>query len=199
MKKLVLSLLISFVITTITTNANAISIAPIPIELKPNQKVVTLMLEDTNDVEKAKVFEAKVFKWDPKTNEYTETNEVVIYPKASKLPASFKIALKQRDFSVEKTYRIIVKEIHSQSEGINFVMSYDIPFFVRPVKVNENINVQCKTDSVIVQNQGNITVKVSEVDSQGAVIYVAPGDTKEIKGKKIKIRDKEYCSHRKEV
>lgn len=196
MKKLVLSLLI---LSLVVTNANAISIAPIPIELKSGQRAATLMLEDTSDAEKNKVFEAKVFKWDPRTNEYTETNEVVIYPKASKLPASFKIGLKQRDFSSEKTYRIIVKEIHNQAEGINFVMSYDIPFFVRPFKINESVDVQCKNDLVIVKNTGNITVKVSEIDGQGAVVYIAPGDVKEVRGKKIKIKDKEYCNNRKEV
>lgn len=190
LKKLILSVIFSLVITSY---ALAISIAPIPVELKPGQKVATLTLKATGDGESSKVFEVKVYRWNLKSNKYDETGDLIVYPKASKLPANFKIALKQRDFSTEKAFRVILKEIPAQSEGINFAMSYDIPVFVKPFKVKESVDVQCKADSVVVTNTGNVTVKVTEVDGQGVVIYIAPSDSKQIQGKKIKIKDKEYC------
>lgn len=200
MRKALLSATSLVFLLLMSSQTHAISIAPIPVELKQNQRAASLILEPTNDLEQGKVFEAKVVKWNPRDNSYTETNDVIVYPKTAKLPATFKLALKKRDFALEQTFRIIVKEIVSeQTEGISFTMTYDVPVFVRPSKISENVKVECLKDAINIFNTGNVTIKLTEIDDQGVVLYIAPGDTKVINGKKIKIKDKEYCASEKEV
>lgn len=172
---------------------DAITIAPIPVELT-SQKVVVFSLEPTDDSERGKIFEVKVYKWDVATNEYVETSDLLVYPKASRLPAKFKIAIKANlNRDKEHTYRIVVSDISKEKEGINFKMSYDVPVFIYPNKNTRHVDVSCGPDTVKVHNTGNVTVKVSEMDGNGVVVYIPPGGIQEFKAKNIKVDDKYYC------
>jgi len=192
--------------------ASAISIYPIPVELRPDRKIAIVTLDVTEDIEKEKIFEAFLYEWDVEKGETVATSDALIYPKTTKLPATFKVAFKKPlNRKTEKAYRILIKEVpfvkhngeqkevpfvkhNGEQQGIRFVLAYDIPLFIIPSGEKIDFVVDCNKEGAVVKNRGNRTLKINEIDGKGVVIYVAPGKEKSVSGKRIKIFEKVHCN-----
>lgn len=178
---------------------HAVLISPIPVVVKPGQKVVVFTIGTVTDEEKEKIFEAKVYRWNVETDELIPAPEVVVYPLTLKAPVNFKIAFKKKPDTSQKeaTYRIVVNEIPVQEKeesGIQIVMSYSVPVFVKPVKIIESFDVSSIEDGFIVKNTGNVTLKIEKVNDEPVVMYIGPGSEKVIKAKTITIKEKQFKS-----
>jgi len=118
--------------------SQALSIAPVNINLEPNRRSATLSL--TNRSESDMSIQVRVFSWNQLNNvdQLTETNTVIVSPPLATLaPGSnqvIRLLLRHPAIGREETYRILVDQIPSAGKvgTVQMVLRLSIPVFAEP-------------------------------------------------------------------
>lgn len=121
--------------------AGGLQVAPTTLSLAASQNADGLWLSNTGDnVVHAQV---RVYRWmqDDKGDQLTESRDLVISPPMVELPVGARqlvrvIRVGAPPSGVEAAYRLAINELPIEAQGkpgLQFVMHYSLPIFVRPV------------------------------------------------------------------
>jgi P pilus assembly chaperone PapD len=195
--------LIAFFFITKAANSN-LTINPVSLEFSPKVTIQEITME--NQSTETKAFELSLKRWQQDKNEdiYSDTNDIILFPLASKIPPhskqKFRLILKNLPQNSEQiAYRLFFFERSYQTRSkdkvsaINFLLNMTVPVFVTGSKFIpiENTswaaNVVKKDSNIILSltNNGskflkirNITAKEAPSFKSGDWQYVLPAATR---------------------
>jgi len=178
MKKSIVSIMLS------TVASFALIVNPIPINIPKDYKYAEFHLGD--DTSKYQVF---VKRWIQKDGKdiLKDTKNIFVFPKVFQAPKTIKIFVKKKNPNKEIAYRLIFKELRikkQQEEQTNKAMvlkTLSIPLFVKPSKEKPNLKIECKDNSIKIENKGNVHIKVLSINNKKSMFYILPYQLREVK------------------
>ncbi|MFQ3218013.1 MAG: fimbrial chaperone protein [Paraglaciecola sp.] len=172
------------VFAILVTQAQAVVISPIHLEMSVKKPVTSFTV--TNESDQIVTYQLNTLSWvqvDGKDN-YIEANELVVTPPIvsikPKSSQTFRVALfKASSHRVEQSYRIILDDISTyvsdeSKTGLTFIFNHNLPLFYAPLaSVDSVVWSICESDVVgksclLMQNKGNRHAKMVKFSAVSA-------------------------------
>lgn len=142
-------------VLVLTGFALSVEIHPVPVVIDKEQSVARLYV---------KAQDRKTFKVIPVSfDEKEEVKDLVVYPQVITTPAVVRIGYAGKDRQQEKAFRVVLQEVVPEGEGVRVALSFSVPVFVKPERVEKGLDISCVSGTLRVHNRGNVHLKVLSV------------------------------------
>ncbi|GAB6073277.1 hypothetical protein JCM14244_16540 [Venenivibrio stagnispumantis] len=171
--------------SSIMTQAYALSIYPIPVMLEKNKAYLNIEDEGAR-------YQATIYRWTQENGEDklipVKDDEMVVFPNIFKANGKKSIKIiylaKDNDDKKEKAYRLIldeldVKKIEDKDKNtLKLQKSLSIPVFIPAKNEILRADITCKDNTITIENKGNTHLKIIGIGDKQITDYVLPDSKK---------------------
>lgn len=161
----------------IMTQASGLQVAPVRLQLQPQQKVIAFRVRNLN--KQAVILQTTIKQWHQENGEdyYQAQDDIFISPPIISIPAGatqiFRAAIRRPlSTTKEQSYRLFLQEVIGEAQkrkgGLHFAVRIGVPLFIAPKTIKQQkikwlINKTAQTINVTAINNANTHVQISHI------------------------------------